>query len=131
MTFALLLPILLCFLVLGAHFLHADNLPLVGLSLALPFLLLIRRRWVVWLIQVALLLAAFEWLWTMIRLIGEYEEGGRPWKRMVIILGSVMVFTMGCGMLFATPKLRKRYDGPESERGFEPIMPPAEQQQIR
>jgi hypothetical protein len=109
MTFLLLLPVILSFLVLAAHFMYAGNLALVVVSLAIPFLLLIRRRWIIWAIQILLLLAAFEWLMTMIRLIGQYQQEGRPWTRMVIILGAVMIFTAASGTVFAIPRLQKRY----------------------
>ncbi|WP_428938340.1 hypothetical protein [Fontivita pretiosa] len=109
MSFVYLVPVLLSFLLLAAHFLHAGNLPLVAVALLLPLLLLIRRGWVVRVVQTALLVGALEWLRTIVMLIDFYEQAGRPWTRMSIILGSVLLFTLAASTVFFTPHLRRRY----------------------
>jgi len=109
MSFVLLLPVLFSFLLLAAHFLHAGSMPLVALSLVVPLLLFIRRGWVVRVIQIALILGALEWLRTIARLIDLYEQAGRPWTRMSIILGSVLLFTVASAASFAAPPLVRRY----------------------
>ncbi|HVT88700.1 MAG TPA: hypothetical protein VHD56_07610 [Tepidisphaeraceae bacterium] len=109
MSFVLLLPVILSLLVLAAHFLHAGNLVMVVACLLLPWLLLVRKSWTVRVIQIVLVLAAFEWLRTMVVLMNERQVAGEPWIRMVIILGAVMLFTVASGLVFAAPKLKRRY----------------------
>ena len=57
-------PAVLSFLALGAHYLRHFHLLLVGLCLATPFLLLIKRRVILRTLQLLLLLGSVEWLFT-------------------------------------------------------------------
>jgi hypothetical protein len=109
MIVLLLLPVLLSFLLLAAHFFYHGSMIMVGVSLLLPLTLLARRRWVPWVIQLALVLGAFEWLSTLMLLINQREEEGRPWKAAAIILGSVIVFTLASGLVFISSTLRRTY----------------------
>ncbi len=109
MALLLSLPIIVSFLLLAAHFLRALNLLLVCLSLILPCLLLIRRRWVARSIQVALLCAALEWARTAISIGHERMAAGEPYLRTVLILGAVIVLTLGSVFTFYSPTMSKRY----------------------
>src|SRR4051812_30089005 len=86
-------------LLLAAHFLHADNLLMAIISLFLPGLLLVRRRWAVRVTQLVLLGGAIVWLWTMVDLANSFQEMGRPPGRMIVILTSVAAFTALSAML--------------------------------
>ena len=125
MSFVCLLPVILSFLLLAAHFLRTWNLPVVAAILVLPFLLLIRRPWVVRLSQVVLFIGAFEWLRTMLVSYNQRQETGEPWLRMVIILGGVMLFTLLSGLVFAAPRLRRRYGREISEANEASALPGA------
>lgn len=109
MTFLYLIPVVLSFVVLAAHFFRYQNMVLVGMCLLLPLLLFIRRSWAARVVQAALLLGALEWLRTMVVLIDVRESAGLPWTRLAIILGSVALFTAASGFVFAIPRLRRRY----------------------
>jgi hypothetical protein len=98
MIFFLVAPVVLSFLLAAAHWLHAGNFPMVIVSLAAPFLLLARSGWAVRVVQVMLFLTAFEW-----------QAEDMPWMRMAIILGSVTLFTIASGLMFAAPPLKRRY----------------------
>ena len=56
-------------LLLAAHFLRWGNLVLVAISLALPFLLLVRRRWALRTVQAALFAGAAVWLTATYRFV--------------------------------------------------------------
>ena len=58
MIVALMLPAVLCFLVMAAHWLRNGNLALVAVSLAMLLLLWIPRPWMRRVVQVLLVLAA-------------------------------------------------------------------------
>ena len=81
-----LLPVILAFGLLAAHFSRADMFPAVIVSLAIPFLLLIRKPWIARSIQVLLLLGAAEWIRAMFGYINVRKEIGEDWGRLAIIL---------------------------------------------
>ena len=64
MSVLLLLPAILSFLALAAHWLHAGNLLLAAASIAMCFLLLVPRRWVARLAQMVLILSDGVWALT-------------------------------------------------------------------
>ncbi len=111
MWIMLLIPTLLSFLLLGAHFLRDGSVALVVVSLLIPLTLLIRHRWVVRAMQMLLMIAALEWIRTAIVLAEDRLADGDPWKRMAIILGGVALWTICSALLFETPPLRRRYRG--------------------
>jgi len=104
-----LLPVLLSFGLLAAHFSRADLLPLVILSLAIPFLLLIKKAWVARAIQILLLAGAAEWIRAMLGYIAVRKETGEDWIRLAIILIVVALLTACSGLVFTGRALKKRY----------------------
>jgi len=103
------LPVVLSFLLAAAHFFRAGQTAGVVAALALPFLLLVQRRWVAWGLQVALLLAAAEWVMTLVWMVRERLALGEPAVRLVVILGAVAVFTAASAAVFFVPAMRSRY----------------------
>ena len=109
MNFLRLLPVILSFIILAAHFMHAGQMYLVYLMLVLPFLLFIKKSWVPWLFQAVLLLGAAEWLRTLYFMTLVRLEYGEPWIRMAVILGAVALFTALSSLMFWNKKLGARY----------------------
>jgi hypothetical protein len=60
------------YLVLGAHFLRAGLVAVTGLCVALPLLLVARRRWMVRPVQAALVAGSGVRVWTTCSLLREY-----------------------------------------------------------
>ena len=111
MNFARLLPVLISFLLLAAHFVRAGQ-DLVVLALFLLLLcLFVQKVWVPKLIQLILLLGALEWVLTIVSVAQVRIELGMPWARMAVILGVVALFTLLSGLVFQSKALRKRYAG--------------------
>jgi hypothetical protein len=104
-----LLPVLLSFLLLAAHFWRAENTPLVLLSVVYPFLLLVRRPWVAHAVRFALVLGGLEWIRRTIVLVGQRQEAGAPWTRLAIILLAVAAFTFAAALVFRAERLRAWY----------------------
>ena len=104
-----LLPVVLSYLILGAHFLRGGDLILVAVSLTLPFLLFIPRTWVARLLQLGLLLGALEWVWTLVKIAQARQMMGGPWVRMAIILSAVAAFTLLSALVFRLKAVRERY----------------------
>ena len=106
---ALYIPIVLSLVVLGAHFLR-DGLG-IGLTICVLLigLLFVRRVWAARLVQLALVLGAFEWVLTLYTLAQVRAAQGMPATRMVIILGAVALVTLVSALLFQTRALRNIY----------------------
>ena len=104
-----LLPVIFSFGLLAAHFSRGNMFPLVLLSLAIPFLLFIRKAWVARSIQVLLLFGAAEWIRSMLGYIEVRKSIGEDWGRLAIILVIVALLTACSGLVFRGKSLKKRY----------------------
>lgn len=104
-----LLPVILSFGLLAAHFSRANLFPLVILCLLIPLLLLIRKAWVARSFQILLLLGAAEWIRAMFGYIEVRKAMGEDWGRLAVILVTVAVLTACTGLVFRGKSLRKRY----------------------
>lgn len=109
MNLVRLIPVILSFLLLGAHFLRSRNLVLVLLCLLVPFLLLLRRPWVPRALQVLLVLGAAEWARTLWGFAAIRRAHGQPWTRMALILCAVGLVTLLSALVFRSKGLRQRY----------------------
>ena len=109
MDFLRLLPVMLSCLVLGAHFMRAGLLPLTVLCALVPFVLLVRSRWVAMAVQLFLVLGALEWVRSLIVLYAARQAAGLSGGRMALILGGVAAFTLLSALVFRTRSLRSRY----------------------
>jgi len=105
----LLTPTVLSLVVLAAHFSRHDVPVLPWVFLALPLLLLLRRRWVPKLIQIVLMVGSFEWLRTTVVLVGQRMDVGAPWLRMALILIVVALVAVGSALLLRAERVRQRY----------------------
>ena len=104
-----LIPVYLSAILLGAHFMKTGIYPLVFFSVLFPFLLFIKNKWIVRLIQFILILGAIEWLRSLYFYISEREMTGEPWGRLAIIICSVSLFTAGSSLIFLLKSLKRRY----------------------
>lgn len=99
----------LSLLLLGAHFLRVDNMVGVVAALALIGLLVLRRPWVPRVVQVALLLAALEWGYTLYSIVQARAAQGIPATRLVVILSAVIAVTAVSALLFESKTLKGIY----------------------
>ena len=116
-SFLRALPVVLSALILAAHFFRSRQLPLVALSIALPFLLLFRKRWSSRSVQAGLVLGAFEWVRTLAFFAGQRMEEGRPWGRLAVILGAVAALTALSALAVRVPPARGEKPGLEPGPG--------------
>ncbi len=108
-TLLALLPVILSALVLAAHFFRAGNLAGVALSLAGLALLFVPRAWAARAVQVGLVIGAAEWVRTLFVFTAARRAMDEPWGRLVVILGTVALFTLASATVFYTKRLRRRY----------------------
>jgi len=115
MNFLRLLPVVISFLLMAAHFLRDGRTVTAYVLLCLPLLLILRKAWVPRLMQLILLLGALEWVRTLY-FIAQLRIGlGIPWTRMAIILGLVALFTALSCLVFRSEALRNRFSGVNSK----------------
>ena len=104
-----LLPVFLSALLIAAHCLRMGSLILVVCSLAFPILLLFPKRWSARVVQLCLIIASVEWFRTLFVIASQRMEASMPWKRLVVILGSVAVLTGASACVFFMKPLKERY----------------------
>ena len=109
MNFLKLLPVILSFMLLGAHFYRSGLTALTAACIALPFLLLLPKPWVARLMQIVLVIGALEWLRALYFFAAMRVAFGEPWTRLALILGAVAMFTALSAMVFQSKGLRQRY----------------------
>jgi hypothetical protein len=110
-----LLPVIIAFGLLAAHFSRANMPPAVVVTLITPFLLLIRKPWIARSMQVLLLIGAAEWIRSMLGYIQVRKEIGEDWGRLAIILVTVALLTACSALVFRGKSLKKRYHLEKSE----------------
>jgi len=104
-----LIPIVLSFLLLAAHFYRSAHLVPAVLCIGIVFLLFFRRPWIPRMFQVLLVLGALEWLRALYVFAAMRIAWDQPWTRLAIILGAVALFTALSGVVFQNKKLRSYY----------------------
>lgn len=78
-------------------------------SLAVPFLLLVKNKTVLWLIQLLLFAGAGEWIRSTIIYVNERISRDENWIRLAIILSAVALIAFISAMLLSSDKVRSRY----------------------
>lgn len=113
------IPFVIAMIILAAHFLRTGALTLTLLCLLFPFLLFIKRSWVITATSLFAYIGGIIWLFVTYELYLARVASGQPWTRMIVILGTVAIFTFAAGMLLKTAAVRKHYD---SSKGPNPTL---------
>lgn len=101
--------VVLSSLLIGAHFLRHGNVVAVLLCLVAPFLLLLKKRWVLIVLQCFLYGAALLWLLYTRVLVHQRMLEHRPFRGVILILGSVALVTVLSGLLLNSRSMKDRY----------------------
>lgn len=96
-------------LLIGAHFLRADNMLMVMLCIAAPFAFFYHRRPALILLQLLAYGAAATWLVTAWQLVQVRQSLGQAWMLAAAILGAVALVSMLAGLLLNARVMRDRY----------------------
>ena len=104
-----LIPVILSFLLLAAHFSRLDITFLVILSLLIPFLLFVKKAWAARIIQLVLIAGAVEWIRIMFVYIDIRKETEQDWTRLAVILSVVSLFTLLSVLIFRNKSVKKNY----------------------
>lgn len=104
------LPVVLSLLVLAAHFLRSGSMLMVVVVFCFLGLLGVRRVWAARAVQVALLIGALEWVRTLAHLVALRVQVGQPALNLMLILGSVALWTGLSTLVFRAARLRSWYE---------------------
>jgi hypothetical protein len=96
-------------ILLAAHFLRASTPVPLLICLAAPFLLVIKKRWILRTIQALTLLGAVIWLFTLRDIIQQRVFEGRSWTASAIILCVAAGYTLLSGWLLESPIVKEKY----------------------
>ncbi len=107
--FRRIIPFILSAIVLAAHFLRFANLPMMIFTLAIPFLLFIKKRWALLIVQALTVAGGLFWIKVAIDNLWLRLLVGEPWVRMVVILLAVSLFTFWSAWLLASDAVAKKY----------------------
>jgi hypothetical protein len=107
--FLTIIPVILAFLLLGAHFLRSDDTILMVVSVLAPCLLLIKQRWSLLITQWLAYCGALVWIHTTFLLVRQRIAIGAQWGRMLLILSAIALFTLWAGYLLNSDVVRQRY----------------------
>ena len=94
---------------MAAHFQRAQMSWLVAVWLLIPLLLLIKKKWVIYIFPVLLLVGAGIWINTTRTIWKIRALSGVPATRMALILGGVALFTALSGLAFRSKTIKERY----------------------
>lgn len=90
--------VILAFLLLAAHFLRFGQNVAVAVCLLGPLLLISRQAWARIAVRVLLFTGAAVWAFATFALVHQRVMQGRPWTRMLLILGAVTALTVAAGV---------------------------------
>lgn len=105
-------------ILLAAHFSRAGMDALSALVILLPFLLFIKRPWVIQLLQTVAFLGVVAWLYSAYQYVQIRIANGDDWLRLLIILGAVALYTLWSGVFLRSGVMLEKY-GLESEANSE------------
>ena len=109
MAILYLIPPVIGFVLLAAHFFRGENHLAALVCFLAIILVFVRRPWAARIIQFCLVLGSVEWLRSTISLVLSRSEMGEPFLRLAIILGGVTLFTALSSLVFRTGKLRDHF----------------------
>jgi len=109
MKFYKLIPVILSFLILAAHFSRLNITFLVISALIIPLLLFIKKAWAARTIQLTLIAGAGEWIRIMFVYIDIRKETEQDWTRLAVILSVVSLFTLLSVLIFQSKSVKKNY----------------------
>ncbi len=104
-----IIPYVIMIILLAAHFSRGGNDVLAGFTLLIPFLFLIKQKWVIISLEIIAYLAAFVWLYGAYEYIQVRIAAGDDWIRLLAIMGGVALYTAWVGLFLRSQKIKNIY----------------------
>lgn len=102
-------------ILMAAHFSRAGHDLIAVFVLLIPFLLLIRKPWVIHALQYTAYLAAAVWLYAAYEYVELRIDQGDDWLRLLFILGAVAIYSAWSGYFLMSDAVKARYGLDRSE----------------
>lgn len=96
-------------ILLAAHFSRAGSDLLAVMSLFIPLLFLVKQKWVILTLEIVAYLASVIWLYGAYAYIQIRIATGDDWMRLLIIMGSVALYTAWTGFFLRSEKIKAVY----------------------
>lgn len=96
-------------ILLAAHFSRANNPVLMVLALLVPFLLFIKKPWVIQALQGVSYLAAIVWVFSAYQYILIRISNGDDWQRLLIIMMAVALYSAWSGHFLVSIRVKELY----------------------
>jgi len=109
MVWLRLFPLYISILLLCAHYFRSGDYSLIAFWAAVPFLLILKRKWATRAVQLLIVGGAAIWIETIVSIFITRQMAGMPWLRMTVILGIVVLFTIGSALAFEMRRFRQRF----------------------
>jgi len=110
MNFVKLLPIILSLLIVSAHYSRNGNTHMTFAMMLLPFILLIKKKWIVYVSSAFLIFTGLIWFETTYKFVQMRQTMGLPYLRLMAILGTVAFLSVISAFSFKGKSLTKRYE---------------------
>ena len=101
--------VILTYLLLSVHFLRDGQLIYTSIFLLIPFLLLVKKRKSIIIVQIFSFVGVIVWLQTALVLIQERMIMDAPWTRLIMILGGIIILTGLSGFLLNSAVVKEKY----------------------
>ncbi len=105
-----LLPAIISYILLAAHFFRAGDPWLMGVFLLFPFILFIKKEWPVHVSFFVLLFSSIIWIRTTAIIIMIRVSQDLPWTRMALIMSALTALTIFSAFLLRSTLKNNKYD---------------------
>ena len=102
-------------LVLAAHFSRGDHNLVAVITLFIPLLLLIKKAWVIYVLQAVGVLGAVAWIFSIVHYVQQRLAAGDDWLRLLIILGLVVIYSLWATYFLSSGPVKTIYHVSETE----------------
>jgi len=96
-------------LLLAAHFSRANNDAVAVLILLIPFLLFIKKSWVIQVLQAVGYLASVAWLFSAYQYIQLRISAGEGWIRLAFIIVAIALYSAWSSYYLGSEKVKDTY----------------------
>lgn len=104
-----MVPAIFSFLLLAAHFSRQQMNILAIISLVFPLFLFIRKKEILYFLQIILFIGSAEWIRSTLAYVNQRINMGEDWLRLAIILFSVALIAIVSALLLSTKRVKNAY----------------------
>ena len=104
-----IIVVVLSYILFWAHLSRHHLDPWSYLSLLIPLLFFVPRRWALRVMEYILYLATVSWIYTTVQIAMERIHAGVPYARFLVIMIAVIIYTIWSAILLRSKVFDRRY----------------------